>query len=307
MASKKPTTGDRLNSLEEQVTTLSSAVTDLTSQLGSLVDILQKQQRQNQVATGANGVGQPVQRSGAAPVQQSPIQPQQQYSGEYKWLRLKPENKKRGLNRRSTYLNELAMVIRGGSGQPGDIPIWYAVPIELVPVLQNYTQVEDDPMSAPLFDIVTDEERAQLDAKEEAYRRAQMGVGPHQHVPGIKAPAAQYTDVQQAVRNKAASVPGSEQFASAPRQTIPTEAAKRWLQQNQANGPVKQPVQGGRAAALTGLGNQQDDSDGPIQSDIMDLSQVPVTSELRERITDAANMAQAPGAGDVTWEIAGKQ
>jgi hypothetical protein len=63
----------------------------------------------------------------------------------------------------------------------------------------------------------------------------------------------------------------------------------------------------GRKAALAGLpGPTPGDSDG-MQTDIMDLSQLPVTPELQQTMTEAANMAKSPGGGDVEWTIASKK
>jgi hypothetical protein len=303
----RTTTGDRLNSLETQVNNLASTMDGLVNKLGDLTEALTKQHREKQVqATMPPSLPAENREWSPAIGKKGELSMPQKFSGEYMWLRLKPENKARGLKRRRTQIPELGMVIKGGSGAPGDIPIWYAVPVELVDALREYTQEEDDPMSPPLFDIVNDAERADMDQKEEAWRRAKMGVGPMQQgVPqGVRAAKeAAKLSTHRSGRDTPTLVPGAEQFTAGSSQ-IDTKlqqqiAAQTIMSQSQA------PA--GRKAALAGLpGPTPDDSDG-MQTDIMDLSQLPVTPELQQTMTEAANMSRSPGGNDVQWTVASKK
>jgi hypothetical protein len=92
------------------------------------------------------------------------------------YVRVKPYNKQRGhLIRRTVIMDRLWT---GGDGlTPGDIPEWVKVNGAQAAALKEYKQ-SDDPFSPRIFDIVTPERKAEIDAKEEEYRKAYYGLGP---------------------------------------------------------------------------------------------------------------------------------
>lgn len=92
------------------------------------------------------------------------------------FARVKPYNPKRGhVVRRIVVLGTLW---EGGSGVPPDtIPTWTKVNAAQAVALKACLQIDNDPYSQRVFDIVTAEQRKQIDAREERYRRAILGYG----------------------------------------------------------------------------------------------------------------------------------
>ena len=189
------------------------------------------------------------------------------------WVRLKPMDKQRGHLRRGQFIPQLGMVLKGGTGAPGDVPVWAAVEnpqhaYEISQLLQNDMKPHT---SAFLCDVVTDEQRAQIDRIEEAYRMSSAGmsgmpVGLHQNAIGvIRAREAVNTpSVVSAAQNFAQ--PTTPPSFAAP-QVTPTHIQQDQMQQMAQSPEYQEQVQagiahierynpadlGGRAAALQGL------------------------------------------------------
>lgn len=134
-----------------------------------------------QLATSGR-VSQAALRAGpaaVAPVEQSPVIPAPTQSGEepeFYWVRIKPYDEQRGQLRRRQYFNELGRAIDGGTGKPNDIPEWVKVNPDQALAMSRYRQNDDDPMSPPVCDIATDEERRAIDQSESQLRAATLGL-----------------------------------------------------------------------------------------------------------------------------------
>lgn len=92
------------------------------------------------------------------------------------FARVKPYNLKRGhVVRRIKCMGKLWT---GGSGLPPDtIPTWTQVNAAQAAALKQFLQLDNDPYSQPVFDIVTPEQKAGIDEREENYRKAALGFG----------------------------------------------------------------------------------------------------------------------------------
>ena len=94
------------------------------------------------------------------------------------YARVKPYNPKRGHVCRRVIV--LGTLWEGGSGVPPDtIPTWTKVNAAQAAALKACKQVDNDAYSQRTFDIVTAEQRAQIDHREEQYRKSIMGYGAH--------------------------------------------------------------------------------------------------------------------------------
>ena len=95
------------------------------------------------------------------------------------YARLKPYNPQRHQLLRGLHLN--GKYYKGGDGlAPDTIPEWYQVSVEEAKLLfkvRSRPEKPDFPVRA--FDIVTPEQKEQIDAIEEQYRRAYLGLGQH--------------------------------------------------------------------------------------------------------------------------------
>jgi hypothetical protein len=92
------------------------------------------------------------------------------------FARVKPYNPKRGHVCRRVIV--LGTLWEGGSGVPPDtIPTWTKVNAAQAQALKACKQVDNDAYSQRIFDIVTAEQRAQIDHREEQYRKSIMGYG----------------------------------------------------------------------------------------------------------------------------------
>lgn len=110
-------------------------------------------------------------------------------SEEVFYARVKPYNPKRGhLVRRIVCMGTLW---EGGSGLPPDtIPAWTKVNAAQAEALKRFRQVDNDPYSARVFDIVTPPKREEIDQREEGYRKALLGIGhsrPISELPDVSA------------------------------------------------------------------------------------------------------------------------
>ena len=100
------------------------------------------------------------------------------------YARLKPYNEKAGyLIKRTVVYGQLVV---GGDGIK-EIPRWIKVDLSQAEYLATLHQKEYDEFSPKMFDIVTPEQRALIDDRENAYRRAILGLPANQmHMPGLE-------------------------------------------------------------------------------------------------------------------------
>lgn len=232
-------------------------------------------------------------------VQQPPQQPMFSYQeveqeaatltpATYYWIRLKPFNKDLGHLRRGQYIDAIGKVLKGGTGQPGDIPEWVMVNPDVarkvVPMLQDPDRAHVSPF---LCDVVTEEERQSIDAQEEAYRMSAAGMSappagpPRQNIGRIRArrstgnrpsimapPQAQNVQALQSHVQAPQVIPqGMQQIASQAQVPMPPQPVPP--SQPVARAPIErvepprmeippEPANlGGRAAALQGLNPPQ--------------------------------------------------
>lgn len=201
-----------------------------------------------------------------APPQQQAYYPQQLtpaqagYVEPHYYVRIKPFNKQRGHVRTRQFVRELGRPINGGTGQPGSIPEWVRVSPDIAMSMSIYKQNEEDPMSPPVFDIVTEHERQRIDQAEAQLRAASMGLA------GFTPQAIMQT-AQQAGQLTAQVAQGAMPPQMPAQRPVPSmmNGAEAYMQQPQQMAPpsmgVPPPpvapaapaVQGGRAAALEGL------------------------------------------------------
>jgi hypothetical protein len=92
------------------------------------------------------------------------------------YVRIKPYDKARKQVRRRQFFHELGRCLNGGTGQPGDIPEWIEVEAPVAAALSKYMQFPNDPMSPMVLDIVTPEQRAEIDAAESQVRAQTLGL-----------------------------------------------------------------------------------------------------------------------------------
>lgn len=102
------------------------------------------------------------------------------------YARIKPYNpKKRHLRVRTVVDGSL---FQGGDGI-NQIPAWYRVDRQLAERLMRMRQIDGDPDSPRVFDIVTEERRRHIDQIEEGIRKSVLGIGvPISSIPDGRAP-----------------------------------------------------------------------------------------------------------------------
>lgn len=100
--------------------------------------------------------------------------PQTEETPELYYARLKPYNPRLGHRIRGMFVRELERVVQGGDGI-SEIPVWLRVTKEQALKIKVYKQDDQDPRSHDAFDIVTEQQRMQIDAAEELARRAAKG------------------------------------------------------------------------------------------------------------------------------------
>jgi hypothetical protein len=205
--------------------------------------------------------GQPMQ-PGAVPTEGQP---------DY-YVRIKPYDPQRKQLRTRQFFHELGRAINGGTGQPGDIPEWVAVDAGTASALAQYKQLPEDPMSPLVLDIVTPEQRYQIDAAEAQVRAATLGLSgmapqavlTAMQRPGMVAPhVGQGRSVQPSVPQQ--PQPVQFQTPSMMAGTVEYQQAVTQLQGGQPQyqqAPqhqqpvVPDPARAGRAAALEGMQSQ---------------------------------------------------
>ena len=91
------------------------------------------------------------------------------------FARVKPCSPKRGHHVRRFHC--LGRLWRGGDGiTPGDIPEWVEVNAAQAEMLKTFRQHNRDAYAPEVFDIVTLEQKAAIDQKEENFRKAVFGI-----------------------------------------------------------------------------------------------------------------------------------
>lgn len=175
------------------------------------------------------------------------------FDAETYYVRIKPINRQRGHGRRTQFFNELGRRITGGTGQPGDVPEWVGPVSRSVAIsLADYRQIPNDPYSEPVLDIVTAEEKESIDAAEQQYRAAQLGltgVSPQQILSQMQRQGGQLNARTTGAPGPKRPRPSTVQGAQV--QQTPPAAPTSSLAPVQRIAP---PAAMGRAAALANLG-----------------------------------------------------
>jgi len=93
------------------------------------------------------------------------------------YVRLKVYNPQQRCVRKRWYCThpKINRLFRGGDGVQ-EIPVWYAVDTEQAVILSQEKQFDDDPFSPALFDIVSSDQKAQIEQREAAARRMILGM-----------------------------------------------------------------------------------------------------------------------------------
>ena len=179
------------------------------------------------------------------------------------YARIKPYDPKHGCYRQRQYTPELKKVCQGGTGEPGDVPIWYVIPLHLKDKLLRYMQKASDPRSERVFDVVTAVDRVQIDRAEEYYRASRPI-----RDPGKKTTRARVVDTTAPTAPppapppvRTAILPGAQAFMPKQQAAAPQAIQAPLAYQMTPVAPVPLPPQAaqlptalaGRAAALQDL------------------------------------------------------
>ena len=115
------------------------------------------------------------------------------------WVRVKPLNKKRGHVVERVHV--LGRIWQGGNGiDPNKIPEWVKVNAAQAAALRECKQIDNDPYSQGIFDIVTEEMKVQIDTKEENVRKAILGFGSQHTINELPNISAGTSDVSGTVK-----------------------------------------------------------------------------------------------------------
>jgi len=174
------------------------------------------------------------------------------------FIRIKPYNKQVGHVRRNQFFSEIGRLVRGGTGQVGDVPEWVGpVSREVAIAVSAYRQRAYDLDSPPVCDVVTAEEKEAIDAGESQYRVAAlglMGISPQQILAQMQRAGGQVnarTGAPPPRRQKPSTVQGAQAYQQLQQAQAQVQAAPApGLAQVQRIAP---PALSGRAAALANL------------------------------------------------------
>ena len=202
----------------------------------------------------------------------SAVAPIETDDGNTFYVRIKPYDPKRKQLRGRQYFDELKRCLNGGTGQPGDIPEWVAVDYATACSLSQYKQIPEDPLSPLVLDIVTPEQRLQIDTAEAQARMATLGLAgmaPHAVLntmqrPGMVAPHVGEGRPHMAAVPSAPQGPttlpqpslmaGAAEYQNAVAALNATQYAPASTTAPMAAVPfVPDPARAGRAAALEGV------------------------------------------------------
>jgi hypothetical protein len=174
------------------------------------------------------------------------------------YIRLKPYNKRLGHLRKRTYLPELKCVVIGGTGAPGDIPQWHEVDEGVAAAIKSkYRQDDNNSQSPPLCDVVTAEERVEIDKAEEMWRRTRIGISGQPDI------IQRQTEAQTRAQTRADTVRSMPRPMEQPREEPPALVAG--AEEFKPQQPPKRVHNAGRGAALDSLPDERFPSpDAPL-------------------------------------------
>ena len=241
--------------------------------------------------------------------QQNQTQPQQT-AQRYLWVRIKPYNPKKGFLRQREFIHELNCLFIGGTGRVGNIPVWYEVEEDVANRLRGYRQKQGSPFSPPVFDVVTLEQKMEIDAAEETWRRNQLGLAGTRDQKAVRAKEEQAKQHHNPEDDQPSLAEGAEAYLDgempAPKVAIgkgQTVASSVRREAPNKRGTVAASLPAhvkGRAAALEGLPAVQKNPDAIDLTNV----EVPGVENLIEMGLRAKAVIQA---GDPNPESSGEE